>query len=149
MTEDSFSVRGEWEKARRFFSDTDRESQEPARSQTGSASKGVINYGEVVRELLYQIDGGCDIIPITSIFSFEDLMQWIKSHAIGNQVIVIKDSLKHTTGQILSVVFAQDNVVILSKDKPKVCFVYQSLNPTISDLFPDGKKVYIKPIKYV
>lgn len=149
MNEDSFNIKDEWKKARRFFSDSMNEQTAVQIPRTDNSPKGTISYGEVVRELLNQINNGCDIIPITSEFSFEDLMQWVKSHAVGNQLIIINDSLHNTTGQILSVIFAQDNIVLLAKDKPKVCFVYQTLNTTISDLFPNGTKAYIKPIKIV
>lgn len=143
------NINEEWDKASRFTSDLLNGQPKVRSSEVTPSTKRTIAYSDVVRELLHQIDGGCDIIPITSAFSYDDLMQWIKSHAVGNQVFIVKDSLRNSTGQILAVVFAQDDRVLLAKDKPKVCFVYQTLNPTISDLFQDGIKVYIKPIKIV
>jgi hypothetical protein len=152
MNGDSFDVKEEWRKARRFFSDKmdDFENKQSIQTPSAPTQPGTtsVTYSEVVAELLSQIGKGCDIIPISSSFDYEDLMRWVKDNAVGNQVIIVKDSLANTTGQILSVAFAKDNVVFLNEDKPKVCFVYKSLNPTIADLFPSGKKVYIKPIKF-
>lgn len=146
------NIKEEFRKAQKWTSDTllsgaERQSQH----EVGVHAMNQINvsYTEVVRELLSQIDNGCDIIPIDSSFSYEDLMKWIKSHVKGNKVLIINDTLKRSTGQVLAVAFAQDNVVLLANDMPKACFVYQNLNPSIQDLFPKGVKVYVKPFKFV
>lgn len=77
------------------------------------------------------------------------MMNWVKSHAQGNKVLIVNNTLKRSTGQVLAVAFAQDNMVLLAKEMPKVCFIYQKLNPSIQDLFTDGVKVYVKPFKFV
>lgn len=146
------NLKEEIRKAQKWTSDTllGKNSQ-TVRQDVGSSPVNHLNisYAEVVRELLQQIDNGCDIIPIDSTFSYEDLMNWVKTNAKGNKVLIINDSLKHSTGQVLAVAFAKDNMVLLSKEMPKVCFIYQKLNPSIQDLFADGVKVYVKPFKFV
>ncbi|MDE6338963.1 MAG: hypothetical protein K2K97_04145 [Muribaculaceae bacterium] len=145
------NIKKEFMKAQKWTSDTLSGVMSHARNEVEAPSVSRINvsYAEVVRELLSQIDNGCDIIPIDSSFSYEDLMEWIISHARGNKVLIINDTLEHSTGQVIAVVYAQDNKVLLSKDMPKVCFIYQMLNPSIQDLFPEGVKVYVKPFKFV
>lgn len=149
---DPLNLKEEFKKAQKWTSDTllGKNSQ-PSHQEVGSSSVNHLNipYAEVVRELLSQIDNGCDIIPIDSSFSYEDLMNWVKSHAKGNKVLIVNDTLKRSTGQVLAVAFAQDNMVLLAKEMPKVCFIYQKLNPSIQDLFTDGVKVYVKPFKFV
>lgn len=141
------------EAGRKWASDVMSEEDVPKRcsdvNHPNQAKNTETSYAEVVRELLGQIDNGCDIIPIGTSFSYEDLMAWISANARGNKAIIIKGTLTHTTGQILAVAFARDNMVLLSKDMPKACFVYQNLNPTIVDLFPGGTKVCVKPLKIV
>lgn len=144
---DNFDIQGEFKKAHKWFSDTmfPEEAHED-KSIHKIKKHGTVTYADVVRELLNQIDNGCDIIPITASFGYESLIEWIEAHAVGNKVIVVKDSLKNTTGQVLAVVFAKDNTILLNSQMPKVCFVYNELNPTISDLFSEGSKVYTKKI---
>ena len=142
-----FDIQGEFDKARKWFSDT----MSPGKSHEDRSihevkKQSTVTYADVVRELLCQIDNGCDIIPITTSFGYEALIEWVKTHAVGDKVIIIKDSLKNTTGQVLAVVFAKGNTVLISAQMPKVCFVYNELNPTISDLFPEGSKVFTKNI---
>lgn len=141
------NIRGEYNKARKWLSDTmfSDETRENKNNQEAK-TQSTVTYAEVVRELLNQIDNGCDIIPITASFGYESLIEWIKNNAVGNKVIIVKDSLKHTTGQVLAVVFAQDETVLISPKNPKACFVYNELNPTINDLFPEGSKVFTKKI---
>lgn len=148
---DPLNINEEFKKAKKWTSDTLSEVKSHVRHENESTSVSHINvsYAEIVRELLSQVDNGCDIISIDSSFSYEDLMEWIRSHAKGNKVLIINDTLKSSTGQVLAVAYAQDNMVLLSKDMPKACFIYQKLNPSIQDLFPEGVKVYVKPFKFV
>lgn len=147
---DIFDIQGEFNKARKWVSDTmfPEETHEDKSIQKVK-KQNTATYADVVRELLNQIDNGCDIIPITTSFGYESLIEWIKAHAVGNKVIIIKDSLKNTTGQVLAVVFAKDNTVLIGPQMPKVCFVYNELNKTISDLFPEGSKVFTKKISII
>lgn len=140
----------EWKKARTFYSDAmSSRKNECGMVSTPSQNGTIASYGEVVRELLNQIDCGCDLIPIDKSFGYEELMSWVRKNAVGNNFFLIKDELKNTTGQVIAAVFAEDDVILLSKDKPKCCFVYKELNITIQDLFPKGIKVYNKPFKFV
>lgn len=144
---DFLEIKGEFDKAHKWVSDTMfPEKTHEDKSIREVKKHSTVTYADVVRELLNQIDNGCDIIPITTSFGYESLIEWIKAHAVGNKVIVVKDSLKNTTGQVLAVVFAKDNTVLIGSQMPKVCFVYNELNPTISDLFPEGSKVFTKKI---
>lgn len=143
------NINEEFKKAQKWTSDTLAGAKSHVRHENEPTSVSHINisYAEVVRELLSQVDNGCDIISIDSSFSYEDLMEWIRSHAKGNKVLIINDTLKNCTGQVLAVAYAQDNMVLLSKDMPKACFIYQKLNPSIQDLFPAEVKVFVKPFK--
>jgi hypothetical protein len=127
---DKLNFKDEFEKAQKWVSDTmfDTSSKSSYTESPSKVNQTTISYSEVVRELISQIDNGCDLIPIDSSFSYEDLMTWVKKHRKGNKVIIINDSLKHTTGQVLAVVFAQDNKLLLSHEMPKVCFIYKILN---------------------
>lgn len=136
-------------RARKWFSDlnSDTDAETQKRSSHKEAKQESVTYAEVVRELLAQVDNGCDLIPIDSTFSYEDLMDWVKSHAQGNKMIIINGTLEKTTGQVLAVAFANDNKLLLSAKMPKACFVYTTLNETIQDLFPKGVHVYIKSFR--
>ncbi len=145
------NINEEFKKARKWTSDTLLEATgQPRREVKEQTARPTnVDYANVVRELLAQVDRGCDIIPIDSSFSYEDLMKWVSSHAKGNKVVIIHDTLKNSTGQVLAVAFAQDDMLLLSGEMPKACFIYKTLNPSIQDLFPKGMKVYIKQFKFV
>lgn len=148
---DSLNSKKEFRTARKWISDilSGDISQAHNENEAPSVSRINVSYAEVVRELFSQVDNGCEIMPIDSSFSYEDLMEWIISHARGNKVLIINDTLEHSIGQVLAVVYAQDNMVLLSKDMPKICFIYIRLNPSIQDIFSEGVKVYVKPFKFV
>ena len=105
--------------------------------------------GDIVRELLKRAGQDVTIQSIGKDFEYNDLIGWVRENAVGNKLYVVKGRLENFSDGILCVFFAKDETMLTSESYPKVCYVFKELNPTIEDLFANGKDIYVKPIKIV
>ena len=99
-------------------------------SLSASEKKEVSSMGDVVRELLRRAGQDVTIQSIGRDFEY-------------------KGRLENSSDGILCVFFAKDDTLLTGISYPKICYVFKELNPTIDDLFVNGKDIYVKPIKIV
>lgn len=118
-------------------------------SLSASEKKEVSSMGDVVRELLRRAGQDVTILSIGRDFEYNDLIKWVRENAVGNKLYVVKGRLENSSDGILCVFFAQDDTLLTGISYPKICYVFKELNPTIDDLFVNGKDIYVKPIKIV
>lgn len=118
-------------------------------SLSASEKKEVSSMGDVVRELLRRAGQDVTIQSIGRDFEYNDLIKWVRENAVGNKLYVVKGRLENSSDGILCVFFAQDDTLLTGISYPKICYVFKELNPTIDDLFVNGKDIYVKPIKIV
>lgn len=116
---------------------------------TPSGEKKEVSMGDIVRELLKRAGQDVTIQSIGKDFEYNDLIGWVRENAVGNKLYVVKGRLENPSDGILCVFFAKDETMLTSESYPKVCYVFKELNPTIEDLFANGKDIYVKPIKIV
>lgn len=118
-------------------------------SSSASEKKEVSSMGDVVRELLRRAGQDVTIQSIGRDFEYNDLIKWVRENAVGNKLYVVKGRLENSSDGILCVFFAKDDTLLTGICYPKICYVFKELNPTIDDLFVNGKDIYVKPIKIV
>lgn len=118
-------------------------------SSSASEKKEVSSMGDVVRELLRRAGQDVTIQSIGRDFEYNDLIKWVRENAVGNKLYVVKGRLENSSDGILCVFFAKDDTLLTGISYPKICYVFKELNPTIDDLFVNGKDIYVKPIKIV
>lgn len=118
-------------------------------SVSASEKKEVFSMGDVVRELLRRAGQDVTIMSIERDFEYNDLINWVRENAVGNKLYVVKGKLENSSDGILCVFFAKDDTLLTGITYPKVCYVFKELNPTIEDLFANGKDIYVKSIKIV
>lgn len=118
-------------------------------SASSSEEKKVSSMGDVVRELLQRAGQDVLIQSIGREFEYNDLINWVRENAVGNKLYVVKGKLENSSDGILCVFFAKDDTLLTGITYPKVCYVFKELNPTIEDLFANGKNIYVKSIKIV
>lgn len=109
----------------------------------------ISSMGDVVRKLLRRAGQDVTIQSIGRDFEYNDLINWVRENAVGNKLYVVKGKLENSSDGILCVFFAKDDTLLTGITYPKVCYVFKELNPTIGDLFADGKDIYVKSIKIV
>lgn len=118
-------------------------------SVSASEKQKISSMGDVVRELLRRAGQDVTIQSIERDFEYNDLINWVRENAVGNKLYVVKGKLENSSDGILCVFFAKDDTLLTGITYPKVCYVFKELNPTIEDLFANGKNIYVKSIKIV
>lgn len=114
-----------------------------------SEKQEVSSMGDVVRELLRRAGQDVTIMSIGRDFEYNDLINWVRENAVGNKLYIVKGKLENSSDGILCIFFAKDDTLLTGITYPKVCYVFKELNPTIEDLFANGKDIYVKSIKIV
>lgn len=103
--------------------------------------------GDVVRALLSRAGKDVQLKSIDENFGYNNLINWVSDHAVGNKFYVAKGTLENSSDDVLCVFFGNDDSLLISDDYPKICFVYTKLNPSIMDLFANGNEIYVKNFK--
>lgn len=114
-----------------------------------AGEKKKVSMGDVVRELLKRAGQDVIIQSIGGDFEYNDLINWVRENAVGNKLYIVKGKLENSSDGVLCVFFAKDDTLLTSETYPKVCYIFKELNPTLDDLFANGKNIFIKPIKIV
>ncbi len=114
-----------------------------------ASEKKEISMGDVVRELLKRAGQDVVIQSIGNDFEYNDVINWVRENAVGNKLYIVKGRLENSSDGVLCVFFAKDDTLLTSEAYPKVCYIFKELNPTLEDLFANGKNIFIKPIKIV
>lgn len=114
-----------------------------------ASEKKEVSMGDVVRELLKRAGQDVIIQSIGGDFEYNDLINWVRENAVGNKLYIVKGKLENSSDGVLCVFFAKDDTLLTSETYPKVCYIFKELNPTLDDLFANGKNIFIKPIKIV
>ena len=114
-----------------------------------ASEKKEVSMGDVVRELLKRAGQDVIIQSIGGDFEYNDLINWVRENAVGNKLYIVKGKLENSSDGVLCVFFAKDDTLLTSETYPKVCYIFKELNPTLNDLFANGKNIFIKPIKIV
>lgn len=114
-----------------------------------ASEKKEVSMGDVVRELLKRAGQDVIIQSIGGDFEYNDLINWVREKAVGNKLYIVKGKLENSSDGVLCVFFAKDDTLLTSETYPKVCYIFKELNPTLDDLFANGKNIFIKPIKIV
>lgn len=114
-----------------------------------ASEKKEISMGDIVRELLKRAGQDVVIQSIGNDFEYNDLINWVRENAVGNKLYIVKGRLENSSDRVLCVFFAKDDTLLTSEAYPKVCYIFKELNPTLDDLFANGKDIFIKPIKIV
>jgi hypothetical protein len=114
-----------------------------------ASEKKEVSMGDVVRELLKRAGQDVIIQTIGGDFEYNDLINWVRENAVGNKLYIVKGKLENSSDGVLCVFFAKDDTLLTSETYPKVCYIFKELNPTLDDLFANGKNIFIKPIKIV
>lgn len=114
-----------------------------------ASEKKEVSMGDVVRELLKRAGQDVIIQSIGGDFEYNDLINWVRENAVGNKLYIVKGKLENSSDGVLCVFFAKDDTLLTSETYPKVCYIFKGLNPTLDDLFANGKNIFIKPIKIV
>ena len=118
-------------------------------SRKESSSQKDVSVGDAVRDLLQRAGQDVVIQCINEEFEYNDLIAWVHDHAVGNKFYVVKAHLENKSDSILCVFFGEDDSLLVDLEYPKICYVFKRLNPTLEDLFPEGKNVYVKSIKII
>lgn len=111
--------------------------------------KQKVSMGDIVRDLLKRAGQDVTIQAIDSEFEYNDLIKWVRENATGNKLYIVKAKLENSSDGVLCIFFSKNDTLLTGENYPKICYVFKSLNPTLEDLFTDGKYIYVKPIKIV
>ena len=105
------------------------------------------SYGDVVNSLIAQAGNGVEVQTIDSKFEYIDIVRWVEEHAVGDTVYIANGKTSTESRNVLCVFFGREDRILLGIQYPKICYFYQRLNPSIADLFANGKNIYVQHIK--
>ena len=107
------------------------------------------SYEDVVQSLIARAGQDVEVRTIDSNFEYNDIIKWVEEHAIGDTLYIARGYVSGGAQKALCVFFGREDKVLSGAQYPKICYFYNKLNPSIMDLFADGKTVFVQSIKVV
>lgn len=120
-----------------------------SRRVTVAPATGRASYDDVVQSLISRAGQDVEVRTIDSNFEYNDIIKWVEEHAIGDTLYIARAYVSGGTQKALCVFFGREDKVLSRVQYPKICYFYNRLNPSIMDLFSDGKTVFVQSIKVV
>lgn len=108
-----------------------------------------VSYDDVVNSLIARAGQDVEVRTIDSNFEYNDIIRWVEEHAIGDTLYIAKGYVAGGAQRALCVFFGREDRVLSGVQYPKICYFYNRLNPSILDLFADGKNIFVQSIKVV
>ena len=105
------------------------------------------SYDEVVQPLIARAGQDVEVRTIDSSFEYNDIIKWVEEHAVGDTLYIAKGYVSGGSQKVLCVFFGREEKVLSGVQYPKICYFYNRLNPSILDLFDDGKSVFVQSFK--
>jgi hypothetical protein len=107
------------------------------------------SYDDVVSSLIARAGQDVEVRSIDSTFEYNDIIRWVEEHAIGDTLYIAKGYVSGGTQKALCVFFGREDRILSGIQYPKICYFYNRLNPSIMDLFADGKSIFVQSFKVV
>lgn len=105
------------------------------------------SYDDVVKALIARAGQDVDLRTIDSNFEYNDIIRWVEEHAVGDTLYIAKGDVLGGAQKALCVFFGRESTILSGAQYPKICYFYNRLNPSIMDLFVDGKNIFVQSIK--
>ena len=107
------------------------------------------SYDDVVNSLIARAGQDVEVRTIDSNFEYNDIIRWVEEHAIGDTLYIAKGYVSDGSQKALCVFFGREEKILSGVQYPKICYLYNRLNPSIMDLFTDGKSIFGQSFKVV
>ena len=103
-----------------------------------------LSYDDVVSALIARAGQDVEVRTIDSNFEYNDIIRWVQEHAVGDTLYIAKGRVNNGLQNALCVFFGREDRILEGVQYPKICYYYNRLNPSIQDLFSDGKNVFVQ-----
>jgi len=106
-----------------------------------------VSYDDVVNTLISRAGQDVEVRTIDSNFEYNDIIRWVEEHATGDTLYIAKGLVAGGSQRALCVFFGREEKILSGVQYPKICYLYSRLNPSIMDLFAEGKSIFVQSFK--
>lgn len=105
-----------------------------------------VSYDDVVNMLISRAGQDVEVRTIDSNFEYNDIIRWVEEHAIGDTLYIARGYASGGSQKVLCVFFGREEKILSGVQYPKICYFYSRLNPSIMDLFAEGKSIFVQSL---